>query len=66
MKFLNTLKGKVTLGALGTVLATAQAQAAITAPDFTSNIADLAIILAAAIGFGALIWGARKLLNFIG
>ena len=50
----------------GAVLATTQAQAALTAPDFTNNIADVGILLGAMIGFGAFVWGARKLLGFAG
>lgn len=48
---------------LSSVLAVAS-QAAVVAPDFTSNIADLAIILGSMIGFGAVVWGARRLLGF--
>lgn len=57
--------GKFIGGATALALATAS-QAAVTAPDFTSNVADLAILLTAMVGFGAVVWGARKLLGFAG
>lgn len=55
---------KIVVGASALVLATAS-QAAITAPDFTAPIADVAILLGAMLGFGAIVWGSRKLLGFI-
>lgn len=55
---------KVALGAAGTAVMTTASQAAVAAPDFSSNEADLVIILGAMIGFGAIVWGARKLLGF--
>lgn len=58
-------QSKVVTGGTSLVLATAS-QAAVTAPTFTDNIADLGIILGAMIGFGATVWGARKLLGFAG
>lgn len=55
---------KSAVGVGGAVLASTQAQAAITAPDFSSNLADVGILLTAMVGFGAFVWGARKLLGF--
>ena len=49
------------------VLVGASLQAApITAPSFASNITDVGVLLGAMIGFGAFVWGARKLLGFAG
>ena len=56
---------KIALGA-SALLATTASQAAVTAPDFTTNITDVGILLGAMIGFGAFVWGARKLLGFTG
>ena len=47
------------------ILFTTSANAAITAPDFTTPIADIGILLGAMLGFGAIAWGSRKLLNFM-
>jgi len=55
----------VALGVGAGALAT-NASAAISAPDFSGPIADVAILLGAMIAFGAVVWGGRKLLNFIG
>ena len=57
--------GKFIGGATALALATAS-QAAVTAPDFTGPIADVGILLGAMLGFGAIVWGGRKLLGFIG
>lgn len=57
------VQNKVAVGASALIMTTAS-QAAVTAPDFTSNGADLAILLTAMVGFGAIVWGARKLLGF--
>jgi hypothetical protein len=59
-------KKNLVIGSATVALGTAQAQAAITPPDFTSNITDLGILLIAMVGFGGLVWGARKLSNFAG
>ena len=58
-----TKYGKIAAAASAVILTTS-AQAAITAPDFTSNISDVGILLTAMVGFGAFVWGARKLLGF--
>jgi hypothetical protein len=68
-EMLSGLKAKKNLVVAGAtvVLGTAQAQAAaITPPDFTSNVTDLGILLIAMVGLGGLVWGARKLSNFAG
>jgi len=56
-------QNKIVVGA-SALLVTTASQAAVAAPDFTTNISDLAIILGAMIGFGAIVWGARRLLGF--
>ncbi len=56
-------QNKIALAA-GSLVATTASQAAVTAPDFSSNVTDLGVILGAMIGFGAVVWGARKLLGF--
>ena len=56
---------KLGAGIGATVMAVAS-QAAIEKPDFASNVTDLGVILGAAIGFAAVVWGGRKLLSFIG
>ena len=56
--------GKI-VAAGSALLATTASQAAITAPDFTTNMTDLGVLLVAGVGFGAFVWGARKLLGFM-
>ena len=60
-----TNMSKVAVGA-GVLLTSVASQAAVTAPDFTDSINDLGVVLGAAIGFSAVVWGGRKLLGFIG
>ena len=56
-------QNKIVVGASALIVTTAS-QAAVTAPDFTTNITDLGVLLTAMVGFGAVVWGARKLLGF--
>lgn len=56
---------KATLGAIGVVvLSTASQAASITAPDFSESVTNIGVLLGAMVGFGAVVWGARKLLGF--
>jgi hypothetical protein len=55
--------GATVLG--GAIVATQASAAPITAPDFTEPIANVAILLGSMLGFGAIVWGGRKLLGFI-
>lgn len=57
--------GKVVTVGSALMIGATQAQAAITAPDFSDPIANIAILLGAGVAFGALIWGSRKLLSFL-
>lgn len=57
--------GKIVAAGTALVMATAS-QAAVTVPDFTANQTDLTTVLGGMIGFGAFVWGARKLSNFVG
>lgn len=57
-------KAVIVAGSTG-VIATASQAAAITAPDFSEPMANVGILLVAMLGFGAIVWGSRKLLSFI-
>ncbi|MFT7002815.1 MAG: hypothetical protein ACJAWW_000148 [Sulfurimonas sp.] len=59
-------QSKVGATVLGGAMVATQASAdAIVAPDFTEPIANVAILLGSMLGFGAIVWGGRKLLGFI-
>lgn len=55
----------VVISATGAVVTTAVQAAPITAPDFSEPMANVGILLVAMLGFGAIVWGSRKLLGFI-
>lgn len=59
-------QNKVVASGTSLALATASQAADLTPPDFAQNITDLGILLGAMIGFGAVVWGGRKLLGFAG